>query len=104
MTGKQNDVWYVDSGSIQGKGRFRYFWSYVTAGTPYIIDGKLTYGMAYYLSVDCQEKQFRVRYIQALDENSRVIKDYSLENIPLRGKAMAGSGGDASIKYVCSRR
>ncbi|MGA7933150.1 MAG: hypothetical protein WCA35_06355, partial [Kovacikia sp.] len=51
MTDKQNDVWYVDSGSIQGRGRFRYFWSYVMAGSPYIIDGKLTYGVAYYLSV-----------------------------------------------------
>jgi hypothetical protein len=62
------------------------------------------YSAAFYLSVDCQQKRFRLRYAKSLDENSKTIKEYDFgENQPL-GRATPGSGEEASMNFVCSRR
>ena len=104
ITDNRDKTWYVDNGSIQGKGRFRYFWSYTTGGTPYSEAGKLVYSTAFYLSVDCQQQRYRLRYAKALDKDFKLIKEYDYgDSLPL-GKATSGSGEAASMKFVCSRR
>ncbi|MCL6436251.1 MAG: hypothetical protein K6T90_18995 [Leptolyngbyaceae cyanobacterium HOT.MB2.61] len=104
LTDPNDKTWYVDNGSIQGRGRFRYFWSYTTGGTPYRENGKLAYSMAFYLSVDCQQKRFRLRYARSLDENSNTIKEYNFgDRLPL-GSPRSGSGEEASMNYVCASR
>ena len=103
-TDSRNKTWSVDNGSIQGRGRFRYFWSYIVGGDPYPDNGKVAYSTAFYLSVDCQQKRFRLRYAKSLDENTKVIKEYDFgEKVPLAA-VRAGSGEAASLNYVCSRR
>ncbi|WP_421659267.1 surface-adhesin E family protein [Leptothermofonsia sp. ETS-13] len=104
FTDRSDKTWYVDNGSIQGHGRFRYFWSYTTGGTPYRENGKLAYSMAFYLSVDCQQKRFRLRYAKSLDENSNTIKEYNFgDSLPL-GSPRSDSGEEASMNYVCASR
>lgn len=105
ITDSRARTWYVDTGSIQGKGRFRYFWSYTTGGTPsYPEAGKLAHSTAFYLSVDCQQQRYRLRYAKALDANFKLIKEYDYgDSLPL-GTANPGSGEAASMKFVCSRR
>jgi hypothetical protein len=104
MTDGQDRVWYVDAGTIQGRGRYRYFWSYVLNKTPFVQAGELVYGTAYYLSVDCRSKRFRLRFARLLDENSKTLKEYNYgDNKPL-GSIPPGTGEEASIKFVCSRK
>jgi ribonucleotide monophosphatase NagD (HAD superfamily) len=104
VTDGQDKTWYVDNGSIQGKGRFRYFWSYTTGGTPYQEAGKPAYSTAFYLWADCQQQRYRLRYAKALDANFKLIKEYDYgDSLPL-ATATAGSGEAASMKFVCSRR
>lgn len=100
-------TWFVDTGSISGKGRYRYFWSYAAEGAPYPdpeAAGQLVYSTALYLSVDCQQKQFRLRYTQLFDQSNKAIKEFDYgDSLPL-GSALPGSGEEAALKYVCSRR
>lgn len=106
-TEQDNKIWYVDTGSITGKGRFRYFWSYITGGAPYPdpeVSGQLVYSTAFYLSVDCQQKQFRLRYAQLFDQGSKLIKEFDYGTSRPLGGATPGSGEEASVNYVCSRR
>ncbi|UBF29195.1 hypothetical protein K9N68_15965 [Kovacikia minuta CCNUW1] len=103
-TDSRNKTWYVDNGSIQGRGRYRYFWSYIVGGTPYPDSGKIAYSTAFYLSVDCQQKRFRLRFAKSLDENNKVIKEYDFGDKGPMGGARADSGEAASLNHVCSRR
>lgn len=104
LTDQRDKTWYVDSGSIQGKGRFRYFWSYMTGGTPYPENGKLVHSMAFYLSVDCQQKRFRLRYARSMDENAKTIKEFDFGESQSLGSPRSGSGEAASINFVCAQR
>lgn len=103
-TDRGNRIWYVDSGSIQGTGRFRYFWSYIVGGPPFPEAGKLAHSSAYYLSVDCQQKRYRLRHARSLDENTNLIKEYNFGDSQPLAPAQPGSGEEASINFVCSRR
>ncbi|QZZ21982.1 hypothetical protein J5X98_06095 [Leptothermofonsia sichuanensis E412] len=104
LTDQRDKTWYVDSGSIQGRGRFRYFWSYTTGGVPYSENGQLVYSMAFYLSVDCQQKRFRLRYARALDENGKTIKEFNFGETQSLNSPRSGSGEEASLNFVCSQR
>lgn len=104
ITDARNKTWYVDSGSIQGRGRFRYFWSYTTEDLPFNEDGKLVYSSAFYLSVDCQLKRYRLRHAKSLDQNSNVVKEYSFGDDRPLAAVRSGSGEEASLNFVCSRR
>jgi len=104
VTDGRNKTWYVDRGTVQGRGRFRYFWSYVVGGNPYSDSGKLAYSTAFYLSVDCQLKRFRLRFAKSLDQNNNVIKEYDFGEARPLSSARAGSGEDATLRYVCSQR
>lgn len=104
MTDERERTWYVDSGTIEGKGQFRYFWSYTTGDTPYSDNGKMAYSTAFYLSVDCQQKKFRLRYAKSLDQNSQLIKEYNFGDSQPLGSPTSGSGEEASMNYVCRKR
>lgn len=104
LTDERERIWYVDSGSIQRKGNIRYFWSYILGGDPFPVEGKLAYSTAFYLSVDCQQKRYRMRFARAFDENNQVVKEYNYGDDRPLGSTSAGTGEDASLKYVCSRR
>lgn len=103
-TNRNNDIYSVDVDSIEGSGRFRYFWSNVVYGKPYYEVGQLVYSAVYYVSVDCQKKLYRVRFTQFLDKNNKAIRQYNYgESIQLAAPA-PGSSEEASLKFVCSRR
>ncbi len=103
-TDSENRTWYVDSGTITGKGRYRFFWSYVVASAPFLEAGKMVYGTAYYLSVDCQGKQFRLRFVRLLDQNSQTVKEFNYGDGRPLGNITSGSGEEASFKYVCKKK
>jgi hypothetical protein len=106
-TEPNNKVWFVDAGSIKGQGRFRYFWSYITGGSPYPdpeVPGQLVHSSSFYLSVDCQQRAYRLRFAQLYDQNTKLLKEFDYgESRPL-GKVTPGSGEEASLNFVCSRR
>jgi hypothetical protein len=104
-TDSDNDIYSVDVDSIEGRGRFRYFWSNILFDKPWKTEaGQLAYSAMYYLSVDCQDKLYRLRFKQLLDENNKTIQEYNYgEDIELAAPK-AGSSEEASLKFVCSRR
>jgi hypothetical protein len=77
-TEPDNDIYSVDVDLIEGRGRFRYFWSNIIFGKPNNTEaGQLAYSAVYYLSVDCQDKLYRLRFKQLLDENNKTIQEYN---------------------------
>jgi hypothetical protein len=104
-TDSNNNIYSVDVDSIEGRGRFRYFWSNIIFGKPWKTEaGQLASSAMYYLSVDCQDKLYRLRFQQLLDENNKTIQEYNYgEDIEL-ATPKAGSSEEASLKFVCSRR
>ena len=104
-TDSDNNIYSVDVDSIEGRGRFRYFWSNIIFGKPWKTEaGQLASSAMYYLSVDCQDKLYRLRFQQLLDENNKTIQEYNYgEDIEL-ATPKAGSSEEASLKFVCSRR
>lgn len=104
-TDSNNNIYSVDVDLIEGRGRFRYFWSNILFGKPWRTEeGQLVYSAMYYLSVDCKDKLYRLRFQQLLDENNKTIQEYNYgEDIGLAAPK-AGSGEEASLKFACSRR
>lgn len=105
LTDNNNDAWYVDASSIEGRGAYRYFWSYVLYSTPIPRESGLTYSAAYYLSVDCPKQVWRVRYVRFLDKNQQTVSEYEPgESGRIGDSSIVSEGGAASLKFVCSRR
>ena len=100
-TDNNNNAYYIDVSTIEGKGRFRYFWSNVIYGEPYRRDDKLVYSTSYYISVDCSTKLYRVRFEQLLDDKGQSIQDFTDGDNGTSGIAKPGSPEDASLKFVC---
>lgn len=104
-TAPNNDIYSVDVDSIEGRGRFRYFWSNILFGKPWRTEeGQLAYSAMYYLSVDCQDKLYRLRFKQLLDENNKTIQEYNYGEDAGLVAPNPGSSEEASLKFVCSRR
>jgi hypothetical protein len=104
-TDPDNNIYSVDVDSIEGKGRFRYFWSNIIFGQPRNTEaGQLAYSAAYYLSVDCQDKLYRLRFVRMLDENNKTIRDFNYGEDAALATPTSGSSEEASINFVCSRR
>jgi hypothetical protein len=103
-TSATNDIYSVDDASIEGRDRFRYFWSNVVFGKPQPVAGKLASSAAFYLSVDCQKKLFRLRFTRFLDDNNKTIQDYNYGESANLAAPVPGSSEEASMKFVCSRR
>jgi hypothetical protein len=101
-TDERQNIYYVDTTTIETKGSQRYFWSYIVFGTPYEHENKLVYSSAYYLSVNCQEQLFNLHFKELLDENRQVIKEYDYSD-SVAGAPTPGSSEEASLKFVCSR-
>lgn len=105
LTDNNNDAWYVDAGSIEGRAAYRYFWSYVLYSTPVARESGLTYSAAYYLSVDCPKQVWRVRYVRFLGKNQQTVSEYEPGEAGILGdSSIISEGGAASLKFVCSRR
>lgn len=103
MTDSSKNIWYVDASSIQGRGRYRFFWSFIENQNPVVQNGRSVYSAIFYLSVDCQEQRYRLRFEEVFDQNSRSIGKQSYgEDVPL-ADPRPGSGEAASIRYVCLR-
>lgn len=103
-TTANNDVFLVDTSSIEGRGRIRSFWSLVEFGKPRIVSGKSAYSAIYYLSVDCQNNVYGLRFSQLLDQNSQKIKEFNYGDNALAGKPTPGSSEEASMKFICSKK
>lgn len=103
-TNKNNDVFSVDVASIEGQGRFRYFWSDVIFGRPVAESGRMAYRAVYYLRTDCQNKLYQLRFTQFLDQNNQTIKEYNYGDDFQLTAPRPGSSEEASLKFVCSRR
>lgn len=105
VTDESNQTWYVDSGSLQSRGKVRYFWSYVVGNSPYPDEsGRLVYGAAFYLSTDCQTKSYRLRFTRLLDENNKTVQEYNHGSTRPMAQAVPGSGEEASMKFACLQR
>ncbi len=95
---------------MQGQGRFRYLWMYVNdaSGRPLFssLSGanqrKVPYGMAMYVSTDCQKKLVRLRHVQLLDENSTVIAERSTGDSGPLSRADKDELDRAVMQYICS--
>ncbi len=95
---------------MQGQGRFRYLWMYVNdaSGRPLFSSlsganqGKVPYGMAMYVSTDCQKKLVRLRHVQLLDENSTVIAERSTGDSGPLSRADKDELDRAVMQYICS--
>jgi hypothetical protein len=104
-TDSDNNIYSVDVDLIEGRGRFRYFWSNILFGKPNNTEaGQLAYSAVYYLSVDCKDKLYRLRFKQLLDENNKTIQEYNYGEDAGLVAPNPGSSAEASIKFVCSRR
>jgi hypothetical protein len=64
----------------------------------------MVHSTAFYLSVDCQQKQFRLRYAQLFDQSNKAIKEFDYGDSRPLGSVTPGSGEEASLNYACSRR
>ncbi len=104
QTNRNNNIYSVDVDSIQGRGRFRYFWSDIVFGKPQSVAGKLASRAIFYLSVDCQKKLFRLQFTRYLDDNNTTIQDYNYGDNTALSKPVPGSSEAASMNFVCSRR
>lgn len=103
-TDNNNNVYSIDVSTIEGKARFRYFWSNVIYGEPYRWDDKLVYSTSYYISVDCSTKSYRVRFEQLLDAKGKSIQDFNYGDNGRSGITEPGSPEDASLKFVCGNK
>ncbi len=104
-TEPDNDIYSVDVDLIERRGRFRYFWSNILFEKPQKTEaGQLASSAMYYLSVDCQNKLYRLRFQQFLDENYKTIQEYNYGEDAGLVAPNPGSGEEASLKFVCSRR
>lgn len=104
---------YIDTASIRGRGRYRYYWQQVAFSRPqpittYSIGSARrvpVYGLMYYVSVDCRTKIARLRRFMVLDKNNRIIMDASQENYgPLANLNRSRSLERLAANYACARR
>jgi hypothetical protein len=107
LTDDARNIWYLDKGTIKGAGRYRYFWLYVSLGNPIPIaaDGRLLNSSAMYVSVDCQTLMYRPRYVQLLDQNTKVIDESDVAAQSTATKVFpSDKAGQAILKSACGRR
>jgi hypothetical protein len=57
-TDASNNAYHIDVSTIEGRGRWHYFWSNVIYGQPNtnIVPGQQVYNTTYYIAVDCQNQ------------------------------------------------
>ncbi len=103
-TSASNNIYSVDVASIEGRGRIRNFWSNIDFGKPELVAGKQAYSAIYYLSVDCQNKLYNLRFTRYLDRNSQPVQEYNYSEGSGFVAPSSGSSEEASMKFVCSKR
>lgn len=107
ITDQANNVYFIDRGTIEGRGNYRFFWVYVELGAPIPINqsGQLLNGGAVYMSVDCRQKVYRTRYVQLIDQNSKVIDESDVTDQSAVGKFLpSDKTGMSIVNYACARR
>ena len=103
-TDSVNNIYSVDVDSIEGSGHFRYFWSNVIFGEPLNTEaGQVAHSAVYYLSVDCKEQLYRLRFKRFLDKDNKTIQDFNYGDEAGLVAPAPGSSQEASMKFVCSR-
>lgn len=105
-TDEYDNIAYVDRASVKGSTRFRYFWSYVSAGAPFLDDtsGKQIYATSAYVSADCKNKRYRLRTIRFFDQNNQMVQEFKLGDSGMSGFATFHPGALASVNFACSRQ
>jgi hypothetical protein len=106
LTDDARNIWYLDKGTVKGTGRYRYFWLYVTLGTPIPLtsDGRSLDSSAMYVSVDCQTLMYRPRYVQLLDQNAKVIDESDVTSQSTATKVLpSDKAGRAILKSACAQ-
>jgi len=100
-----NNIYSIDTDSIEGSGNLRLFWSNVVFGRPRRTEaGKNASSAMYYLSVDCKTKLYNLRFQRLLDENNQTIQNLNYGEGRGLDSPIPGSSEEASINFVCSRR
>jgi hypothetical protein len=105
-TDEYDNVAYVDRASVKGSAKFRYFWTYVTAGAPYPDQesGKQIYGTSAYVSADCKNKRYRLRTVRLYDQNNQIVKEFAYGDRGAEGFATFHPAALASVNFACSRQ
>lgn len=102
-TSEDNSIFYVDTTSIQGNGRFRYFWKNITLGSP---DTDFTSRPAYtfmsYHSVDCETFTYRTRIGSWHDQNGKVLREFNYGEKGELRQANSGTSFEDALEFVCS--
>lgn len=107
ITDQANNIYYIDRGTIAGRGNYRFFWVYVELAAPIPVSqsGQMLNGGAVYMSVDCRQKVYRTRYVQLIDQNSKVIDETDVSDQNALGRILPGDKTGLSIvNYACARR
>jgi hypothetical protein len=107
LTDDDNEVWYINPGSIQRNGPIRFFWVFRdAAGSRPIFSerGRNVYGMTAYLSADCRSGVMRIRAAEFFDENSNLVTKSEPGDRGPSGKAFSGHPvAQAVARYVCGQ-
>ena len=99
---ESNNVFSVNSGSITGNKRFRYFWKSVIFGTPNTeVTSRPAYSLASYSSVDCKTFAHRERIEVWYDQNQQVLDKFEYGEKGKLKKAIPDTVGEVALKFVC---
>ncbi len=98
-----NDVFLVDIDSIGGVKEFRYYWQRRDISVPTIIQGTSIKGVLTYKSVDCNKQMERIRKVEEIGEEGKVIlRKYDDDAGELRPVDPDSDEGKV-MTFVCSR-
>lgn len=102
-TGESYNVFFVDSTSIQGNKRFRYFWKSVVFATPNTeVASRPAYSAVLYSSVDCKTFTYRDRIVVWYDQSQQVLDKFEYGERSKLRKAIPDTVGEGTLKFVCS--
>lgn len=102
-TSELNSVFSVDSTSIKGNERFRYFWESIVLGSPSTeITSRPGYSIVSYFSVDCKTFTHRLRTSVWYDQNRQVLDKLEYGEKGKLTQSTPGSVQESALKFVCS--
>ena len=103
-----NAAFYIDTSSIEGTGRYRYYWQLVAFQRPQSFRTGVNrtsvsvYGYAIYSSIDCRTKFGRVRRLLALDRNNRTLMEINMNEFgPLENINGSALPARYAAAYAC---
>lgn len=98
-----NDVFSIESTSIKGNERFRYFWRSVVFGSPKTeLTSRPVYSLVSYYSVDCKTFTYRDRTSVWYDQSRQVVDKFEYGENGKLSQASPGTVQESTLKFVCS--